>query len=662
MSPTNEQLEKQLEEALATIEKLKQREELFRATEVALSESEKKFKTLIMTSNDSIQLLDGDVCITCNPAALKLYGCDDESQLIGYTPRDFSPPTQPDGTPSRIKSRQYNTATLEGKPQRFYWKGLRRDGTPMDTDISLNRLELGGKAYIQVIGRDITERKESEEHLNRLAMAIEQVTEAVIITDPKGKISYVNPAFEKISGFGPDDVLDERTQFLASSDQDERIYMELWKAISEGLTWSGRLINRRKTGEPYTAEVSVSPVFDSAGKIINYVSIIRDITEELDMEKRLLQAQKMEAVGQLAGGIAHDLNNLLQVIQGYSSIIQNKIDTSNPLSASLEQVLKAGESATELVRHLLTFSRRQVQQLESLDINHVINNFAKMIKRIIGEHITLDVIQDEDLPMISADREQVGQILMNLCVNSRDAMPHGGKITISTQPFEIDTEFSKNHPGAIPGLHILLKVSDTGHGMTEEIRSHLFEPFFTTKEVGTGTGLGLATVYGIVKQHKGIISVYSEVDHGTTVNIFFPIDTGVPATARKEARSPPPGGTDTILLAEDDPAVREFTAEVLKSAGYKVFAAGDGHEALRIFEVHKDEIALLLLDVVMPGLGGQAVCSKIRQKHPDIRVLFTSGYSPDAARSYFDSLKDGVIQKPFQTHELLNTVRETLDQ
>ena len=370
----------------------------------------------------------------------------------------------------------------------------------------------------------------------------------------------------------------------------------------------------------------------------------------------------MEAVGQLAGGIAHDFNNLLQAILGYGDMAMEEAGADSAAGASVKEMLKAGDRARMLVSQLLGFSRRQVLDMRDLDLNEAIGDMLKMVRRTIGEHIDVNFHTGHRLGIVHADPGQVGQILMNLCVNARDAMPGGGTLTIETENVRVDEAYLESHPYAQPGRFVLLSVTDTGCGMDEETRGKVFEPFFTTKDVGQGTGLGLATVYGLVKQHKGCVHIYSEVGKGTAFKVYLPVvERSVQAVGNK-VKGTTPGGTETILLAEDDEMVRSLTRAILERAGYTVLPAGDGEEALAVFEQHRDEIDLLLLDVMMPKLGGRATYDRIREKCPGVRALFASGYSMNAVHTDF-VLDEGLalIQKPAQRDDLLRKVREVLE-
>ncbi len=496
----------------------------------------------------------------------------------------------------------------------------------------------------------------------RLLMAIEQAAETIVITDVDGTIRYANPAFEHTTGYLREDVIGQDYRTLRSGEHDDAFYAEIYDDLRNGKVWSGRIINKKKDGTLFTEEVTISPVHDVSGKTISHVAIKRDITRESELEEQLMQAQKMEAVGQLAGGVAHDFNNLLQVILGYGDMALDEAEADSPIRVSIEEIVKAGQRAATLTRQLLAFSRRQVLDMKDVDLNDVIVDLLKMLRRLIGEHITLNVVAAHDLGTVRADPGQIGHILMNLCVNARDAMPAGGIICIETENVELDEAFCEAHSWVTPGRYAALRVTDTGCGMDKETMANAFEPFFTTKDVGEGTGLGLSTVYGLVKQHEGMTHVYSEVNKGTTVKIYLPLIESSVVTSDDMVEAPVTGGTETILLAEDEASIRDLSQAILEQAGYTVLTACDGKEALRVFWDHTDEVDMLLLDVIMPHLGGRAVFEKIKEMQPGIRVLFSSGYSMNAIHTSFVLDKDLVlIQKPYQRDDLLRRVRETLD-
>jgi PAS domain S-box-containing protein len=439
--------------------------------------------------------------------------------------------------------------------------------------------------------------------------------------------------------------------------------------------WIGHYETCRKTGQPvgFTYEhktptedkwfaVLISYLGQSEQDRPRFTYAINDITSVKRLEAQLLQAQKMEAIGQLAGGIAHDFNNILQAINGFTEMAQEDLEAGHAAQQSLSEIAKAGARAAKLVGQLLAFSRRQVMEPANLDLNEVVGNLIGMLERVIGEHIRLDFIPGHHLGTIRADRTMMEQMLLNLCVNARDAMPQGGRLTIETENIVFDTEYFAHNLWARPGRYILISITDTGCGMESTILEHIFEPFFSTKGPGKGTGLGLSTVYGIVRQHEGMVRAYSEVGKGTTFKVYLPVVERPADAVGTKIESLPLGGNETILVAEDDDGVRELARETLTRAGYTVLLAKDGPAALALFKEHAAQIKLLLLDVVMPELGGREVFDQIHAEHPALPALFASGYSENAIHTNF-VLQEGMklIRKPYDTSALLRAIRTALD-
>jgi signal transduction histidine kinase/ActR/RegA family two-component response regulator len=386
----------------------------------------------------------------------------------------------------------------------------------------------------------------------------------------------------------------------------------------------------------------------------------RDASEKL--RDQLHHSQRMESVGQLAGGIAHDFNNLLQGILGYGEMATSKVPDTSPVRDDIEQMIDAGERAKVLVRQLLAFSRQQVLELSDVNLNYVIGDSVKLIQRVIGEHITFDYISGKELGIVRADRGQIEQILMNLCVNARDAMGDSGRLTIETRSTELDDEFCSANDWAVPGRYVMLTVSDTGSGISKDVQERMFEPFYTTKEQGKGTGLGLSTVFGIVGQHEGMIHVYSEIDIGTTFKIYFPTVNRLEDASEIPIPASMQGGIETILVADDERVVLEVAEAMLVESGYTVLKASDGEEAIEMFDEHVDKVDMVLLDVVMPKLSGKAVADHIYKHNPDFPILFSSGYSNDAVHTNF-VLDDGMqlIQKPYNRADLLRRIRDVIE-
>jgi len=511
---------------------------------------------------------------------------------------------------------------------------------------------------------DITDRKQAVEERIRLATAVEQAAESVIISDRKGTIHYVNPAFERLSGFTSEDIVGKNFRILKSDRHDEAFYREMWKTITSGRAWAGRISNRMKDGSLRQFETTISPIRDNNEVIVNFVSVNRDVTQEVALEAQLFQAQKMEAVGTLAGGIAHDFNNLLQVIQGYTEVLQGEVGRNKSSLEALRKIHRSAKRGAELTGQLLTFSRKVQSERRPLDLNQEVIQVKNLLERTIPKMIQIELYLSENPAVISADPIQVEQAIMNLAVNAKDAMPEGGKIVIETGRVRLDEQFCKTHLGARPGEYVLLSISDTGHGMQREILDHVFEPFYTTKDVGKGTGLGLAMVYGIVKNHEGYILCYSELDVGTTFRIYLPaLEQSGERQKTGEEEDYFKGGDETILLVDDEEYIRELGVELLTDAGYQVLAATDGEEGLDLYRREQEKIDLIILDLVIPGMGGKKCYEEILKINPKAKVLIVSGYSANGPGE--EAIKAGAmgfVGKPFDVSHLLKTIREILDQ
>ena len=510
---------------------------------------------------------------------------------------------------------------------------------------------------------DITERKQAEASRDRLATAVEQASETIVITDTKGTILYANPAFEKTSGYTRAEALGQNPRVLKSGKQDAEFYRQMWAVLQRGEVWNGHFINRRKDGTLYEEEANISPVRDAAGKIINYVAVKRDVTHEVQLETQFRQAQKMEAVGQLAGGVAHDFNNILAVIQMQSSLLKSD-GLSTEQTELADGITESVQRAVALTRQLLLFSRREVFQPRDLELNETIAATTKMLKRMLGETIEMQLKLAAQPLFLHADAGMLDQVLMNLCVNARDAMPGGGHLLIETAGVELDELAVGQSVQARAGSFVRLSVSDNGGGIPPEILPQIFEPFFTTKDVGKGTGLGLATVFGIVQQHQGWINVYSEVGHGTTFRIYLPRLTGnVVVKSAPPALAAMRGGHETILLAEDDPALRVAVRKALSQLGYRILEAPTGVKALEVWKENRNEISLLLTDLVMPdGMTGKALAQRLLQENSKLKVIYMSGYSAEVVGKDFPFTEDvNFLTKPFPAQKLAQTIRNCLD-
>ena len=532
--------------------------------------------------------------------------------------------------------------------------------------LGLGAVEYGADGTpLRMVGttQDITERKQAEGKLPVQSAALNAAANAIVITDRTGTITWINPAFTVLTGYSAEEAIGKNPRELVKSGAHDRaFYKHMWDTIRAGDVWHGEMTNRRKGGGTYAEDVTITPVRDACGEITHFVGIKRDLTEQHRLEAEFLQAQKMETVGRLAGGIAHDFNNLLTVINGTADLVWTKLQERDPLRADLQHIHRAGRRAAELTRQLLAFSRKQIMNPGILNLSTLVANLRSMIQRVIGEDIELLVVPATDLGSVRADPGQIEQVVLNLVVNARDAMPSGGTLTIETRDVELDEAFAAAHPSLHPGRHVLLAVRDTGVGMDEATCLRIFEPFFTTKDSAKGTGLGLSTAYGIVKQSGGTIWVDSERGRGTTFTIYLPRVEEVADTYQLDRTLTMVPGTETILLVEDEEDVLSLAMEFLQSAGYTVLLAGNGEEALRLLDRHEGSVHLVLTDVVMPGMSGRELATRIAAVRPEIKVLYTSGYTDDAI------LRHGVLDqgthfigKPYTAAELTRKVRAVLD-
>jgi PAS domain S-box-containing protein len=529
---------------------------------------------------------------------------------------------------------------------------------------------------VRMIGAmmDITDRKRAEEALRESNETLRTLVQAsplgIAVTDSEQKLRIWNPAAERILGWRAHEVLGRLLPPLAPPDSEDPFSFLAARVLrGEALTGTEFRV-RRRDGDLAELSVSMAPLRDARGFISGAMFVVADISgrkvaeeQKAQLEEQLRQSQKMEAIGKLAGGIAHDFNNLLTAVSGYAELVQNRFDPSDPGRTYADEILKSSTRAASLTRQLLAFSRRQVLQPKILDLNAVVRSVEGLLRRLIGEDIELRTSLEGTLGSVRADHGQIEQIIMNLSVNGRDAMPAGGTLTIETRNVDLDASYARSHGRDRRGPHILLSVTDTGSGMSPETQSHLFEPFFTTKELGKGTGLGLATVYGIVKQSGGDIWVTSEIGRGSTFEIYLPRVDGEPEMAERElTRVRPKKGNETILLAEDAEVLRRLLREILTQNGYTVLAAANGSEALRISREHSGPIHLLVTDMVMPQMNGRELASRLAPERPETRVLFMSGYTEEAVATHgvFDP-GSKFLEKPFTPDSMARKVREMLD-
>jgi PAS domain S-box-containing protein len=630
-------------------------------------------RSIIETANDAFVGIDTSGRITdWNRQAEAVFGWSREEALGQPLAETIIPPQHRE---AHLEGLRRFLETGEGPLfyRRIEISALHRQGHEFPVEVTIWPVRVGRTHRFCAFVQDITRRRRTEEALHqsreelaaserRLRTIIEAEPECVKLLDLEGRVLEMNQAgLAMIEAQSLEQVAGQSVYpFVAPEHRRD------FRALTEG-AFAGRegQLEFEAVGLKGTRrwlDTHVVPLRDSQDRITAALGITRDVTERKRLEAQLLQAQKLEAVGRLAGGVAHDFNNLLTVISGYCELLLRRLQAADPGHAGLQEIQRAADRGSSLVRQLLAFSRKQVLEPKVLDLNAVVNGLEQMLGRLIGEDVELVFRLDPGLGQVRADPGQLEQVLVNLAVNARDAMPQGGRLLIETRNADLDPPYAANHLGAKPGAYVLLEVTDTGVGMDEETQAHVFEPFFTTKEPGQGTGLGLATVYGIVVQSEGYISVYSELGKGTSFKIFLPrLEAALEAAVQEEAPQFS-RGVETVLLVEDEKPLRELTRVLLREAGYTVLEAGQGEEALQVAARHPGPLHLLVTDMVMPGMGGRELAERLSALHPDLKVLYISGYSPEVVTRQ-GSLEPGrlFLQKPFKAASLLLKVREALD-
>jgi len=633
--------------------------------EEALRDRREKFRSLFESSDEAITTLEPPFWkfTSGNPATLKMFGAKNEEEFICHVPSELSPDRQPDGCASTEKAMEMIKTTMREGFHFFEWTHRRIGGEEFPANVLLTRMGQG-QGGIQATIRDITERKQAEKTLIRLAAIVESSDDAIIGKDLNSIVTSWNKGAENIFGYTASEMMGTSIMRLIPADrQDEERH--ILEKIKRG-EWMERFETLRLTKDRRVIDISIvtSPIKDATGKVIGVSKVARDITARRKLEEQFRQLQKMEGIGQLAAGVAHDFNNILTVILLHANLMKAGPGSSPEQLESASEIEKATERAANLARQLLLFSRRQTMQLRDLDLNQSINDMTKMLRRTIGDDIQVQFKYTMHPLLIHADAGMMDQVLMNLAVNAHDAMPKGGQLVIETSAVEFDESVRAQSPQGRPGSFVCLSVSDTGCGIPPEILPRIFEPFFTTKDIGKGTGLGLATVFGIVQQHQGWINVYSETGRGTVFRIYLPRlavkpgqESGQPALTAVR------GGKETILLVEDEGTLRTSMCKALSQLGYHVLESVSGVEAQKVWEQQHGEIHLLLTDMVMPGgVTGKDLAERFLTENPKLKVIYTSGYSVEVASRDFP-LEEGLnfLTKPFGAHRLAQTIRKKLD-
>ncbi len=652
LSEYNQRLIQKLETKLAEIERLNAR----------LEASEARLRSIVEGTSDAITVKDHSGHYELiNTAGARFLGRP-AAEIRGLTDRDLLPP---DTAAARAEAerRLMVFGTLETADEELLLPG---EAAPRHFHTVRGPLRdtAGHVAGTFSISRDITERRRAEHAIRLLSLVVEQAPLSIVITDAEGNVEYVNPYFTVATGFSAAEVLGQNPRMLKSGSQSLEFYAGLWKTIKDGHEWRGVFENRRKSGERFSEQTVIAPVKDPVGKVTHFVAIKEDISERLRLEEQLRQSQKMDAIGRLAGGVAHDFNNLLTIIQLEASTLSSIPGLPAEAAEGIAQINAATTRATTLTRQLLAFSRHQKKQEQTVHLGELVDNLTKLLRRILGENIELATRNDPTPVVVRADPGMIEQALLNLAVNARDAMPGGGRLDVKVDMALIDTAYVDHHPGASPGYRAHIQVSDTGTGIAPEHLARVFEPFFTTKAAGQGTGLGLATVYGVIKQHHGWVTIDSEVGRGTSFHLFLPAISPNELEAGDEMPAPPlPLGRESVLMVEDDDQIRHLLEVALERQGYRVRAAHDAPAALAILAEGRFRPDLLLTDLVMPGgLNGVELATRVQATLPGIRILYMSGYPTDVVGQYLKRASQrNFIHKPFSVRGVLEAVRKRLD-
>ncbi len=621
--------------------------------EEALRESEARFRQLAEVAVEGIAITEKGIFVDGNARLAAMLGYE-LGEMIGKQVADFIAPD------SLAVVLGHISENYEGQYEHFL---LRKDGSTFPVESHARTMMWRGRTMRVTVLLDISERKHAEEQLQKLSLAVGQSTASIVITDTKGNIEYVNPKFTQVTGYTLEEAIGKNPRILKSGETSPEEYKRLWEMISSGKAWRGEFHNKKKNGELFWEMASISPVKNKDNVITNFVAVKEDITERKKLEEQVRQAQKMESIGTLAGGIAHDFNNILGIILGHSTLMERFKEDPQNLSRSIQAITNATQRGAGIVKQLLTIARKTEALFENVSVNDIIREIIKLLDETFPKTITISTSLQQDLPLIVADAGQIHQVLLNLCVNARDAMPNRGTLSISTRIIEgeaVSSRFLK----ATARQYVQIEIADTGTGMDEATRQRVFEPFFTTKGLGKGTGLGLAVVFGIIGHHGGFIDVRSAPREGTTFAVYLPIPERAleePRPARKSI-DVIAGGTETILVIEDEEMLRNLAKAILISKGYQVLTAEDGMLGVEMYRSHQDKIAVILSDIGLPSLSGQDVLKRIREINPKAKVVMASGFfDPNTKSEMYKSGARHFIQKPYLPDEVLQTIREVID-
>jgi PAS domain S-box-containing protein len=627
----------------------------------AALEGERKFRALFDAAHDAIYMLHNGIFVDCNAKGLFMYGRTWD-EIVGHSPDEFAPPCQPDGRNSREKAIEIVMKGLQGEPQFFEWMVYHSDGTPVYSEVSLNRIEMGGNVYLMAVARDITERRRSEEKIVEQAALLDKARDAIAVRDLRGSILFWNKGAEHLYGWTREEVIGRNISELiypASS-----VFAAANQQVVEQGEWAGEMQHFTKDRRELTVEARWTLLRDKDGAPKSVLAINTDVTEKRAIEAQLMRAQRIESIGTLAGGIAHDLNNILTPI--LTSIELLKLTENDPKARHiLETIEVSSRRGADIVRQVLSFARGiQGKRLE-IQPKRLLKDIETLIRDTFPKSIQLNLsIPKESWPIVG-DPTQLHQILLNLCVNARDAMPNGGTLVITAENVVLDERRVAKYLHAKPGRYVNITVRDSGTGISPELIDKIFEPFFTTKDVGKGTGLGLSTVVAIAKSHEGFIDVQSEMGQGAVFEVFLPaaIVTEEKRDDSSTLASFPRGKGETILVVDDEPSILTVTCDTLESFGYQTLAAHDGADAVAVYQQHHDAVSVVLTDMTMPNMDGPTAIRSLLKINPDLRIIASSGFmtterankAPVVDSKYF-------LPKPYTAEALLRTVRTILDE
>jgi len=601
-------------------------------------ESNNRFlQSLIDLAHVGIVVYQQDRILLANPYILNRVGMASMDELKGKDVIQFIHPDDRFAAGQRIKRVLEEGDEFHHVPVRY----LDASGNTMDFELSSTPIQYHGIAAVLSVTMEVTARKRAEESLRKLSLAVEHAGESIVITNKHGLIDYINPAFTRITGYSKSDVVGMYAKDLRSNEQNASFYPSMRACILAGDIWQGEVLNRKKDGNAYPAILTVSPIIDASGKTTHFVGVEFDMSEQKDLEQQFHQAQKMEVIGTLVGGITHDFNNILAGIMGNIYLIKEDIDASSEALERLNLMEQGSQRAADMIAQLLTFARKGIVEMQVLTLAPYLKKTCKLLRVSVPENITFEQHFCSEPLRVKADTTQLHQLLMNLVNNARDAIARIKEpyIGVRLEYFQTDAVFLKAHPYFKAGCYAKLSVSDNGHGISSIQKEHIFEPFFTTKEIGKGTGLGLAMVMGAVKTHHGFIELDSTPAKGTTFHVFLPLLEQANETPELTEIQPQGGDGALVLLVDDEQTLCEVNKEVLNALNYNVLMANNGEQALALFKAHKEEVAIALLDVVMPRMGGIELAEQIRAIKPDLPIIFLTGYSTS-------SLFDDIPQDP----------------